>query len=518
MQAIQKYTPFVLSAILMGVVLYLIYPHYQYYIDPDGTAYLTISKRYATGDLKNAVNGYWSPWSCWLTSFAIRAGMQPIPASVFINAIGATGFLYISQSFFLKFNIISKLQWLLNITLALFLCYAIFWQSFDDLWECFFLLSTLRIMISNRFSQEPAYWAAIGLLGALAYFAKSYSFPFFILNTLCCTYFVDKKLWARISLVAITIMILCSLPWICILHYKYGIWTTSTAGTLNTSWYLVGHPQWKEGIKNLIPPTYPDSPYYWEDPWLANGPTPHFWSSWHLFGLQFVRIGINIGKLLLSMLQLTVFFPFIIFLITRFIGNRKTRLPDPAFIMALSAFLFPVGYLLVNFESRYIWYLVPISMVAGALFVQDNMMDRGRKKALNFIPIIFALSFLIYPVWGMVKMYDEGKAEYVWAAELKKHHINGSFTSIGTPGIAMQQILRLAYFSGNSLYQVPDPTISPEALIEEMKRYKVKYYIVCGTPSDGATAIKEPVDEQHKPSPLIYTDHNRDLMVFLVNP
>src|ERR1700733_10077000 len=170
MLTIQKYTPFILSALLMSMVLYVIYPHYQYYIDPDGIAYLTIAKRYASGDIHRAVNGYWSPWSCWLTALLMKTGVQAIPASIVINAMGATGFLYISQSFFLKFNIIRKLQWLLNITLALFLCFAIFWQSFDDLWECFFLLSTLRIMLSTRFSTIPGLWISIGFIGALGCF------------------------------------------------------------------------------------------------------------------------------------------------------------------------------------------------------------------------------------------------------------------------------------------------------------------------------------------------------------
>jgi len=110
--------------LLMGMVLCFIYPHYQYYIDPDGTAYLTISQRYANGDYLKAINGYWSPWSCWLTAGVIKLGLHAIPASVTVNSIGAAGFLFISQSFFLRFGMTRKLQWLLCITLALFLCFS----------------------------------------------------------------------------------------------------------------------------------------------------------------------------------------------------------------------------------------------------------------------------------------------------------------------------------------------------------------------------------------------------------
>ena len=94
----------------MWTVLYIIYPNYQYYIDPDGTAYLTISRRYAEGHYVQAINGYWSPWSCWLTALLMKAGIAAIPASVIINTAGATGFLFITQSLFRRFDMIKKLQ------------------------------------------------------------------------------------------------------------------------------------------------------------------------------------------------------------------------------------------------------------------------------------------------------------------------------------------------------------------------------------------------------------------------
>jgi hypothetical protein len=92
---IRKYTPALALAVLMlFAVLCVIYPYYQYYVDPDGTAYLTISKRYADGDFLKAINGYWSPWSCWLTAASdqMRSGSLFQPPLV-INALAANWFL-----------------------------------------------------------------------------------------------------------------------------------------------------------------------------------------------------------------------------------------------------------------------------------------------------------------------------------------------------------------------------------------------------------------------------------------
>ncbi len=517
----RPYAPFFTSALLMCMVLFIIYPHYQYYVDPDGVAYLTISKRYAAGDIQRAINGYWSPWACWLTAGLIKVGFGAIPAGTIINTLAAIGFLCISQSFFLKFNITRQLQWLLNITLALFLCYAVFWQSFDDLWECFFLLCTLRLILGDEFKSKPLLWVACGLLGTLAYFAKAYSFPFFILNTICCVYFIskdDKARWIKISLTAVGSMILSSLPWIWALHNKYGLWTTSTAGTLNMSWYLVGHPHWKPGISVLIPPPYPDSPYYWEDPWYANGDTPHFWDSWHLFGLQVLRVGLNIWKFLLSNLQLSIFFPVIFIIAKLSLFHRKVKplFTGPIRIVVLSFLLFPLGYLLINFESRYLWYMLPLGMVIGALFIQKYLTPGS--SIFRKVIYLFTISFLIYPLWQMGHIYNAGKMEYNWAAELKKRNIKGSFTSMCCPGVATRSTATFAYFSGCTFFAIPNNEVSNQSFISEMRRYNIKYYIACDYYSWNYGFLSPMTDENGIPFPMILSPEHENAGVLLINP
>lgn len=517
MVTLQKYTPFFASAILMCLVLFFIYPFYQYYVDPDGTAYLTISQRYAAGDFQRAVNGYWSPWSCWLTALFIKGGIAAIPASVIINTIAAVGFLFVSHSFFVRCNIMPELQWMLDISLALLLCSAIFWQSFDDLWECFFLLCTLRLMLIETYKDRPALWVCCGIIGALAYFAKAYSFPFFILHTLCCAWIIadhNKGLWIRMSAVAILFMIACSLPWIWALHHKYGIWATSTAGPLNTSWYLVGHPNWKQGIDLLIPPPYPDSPYYWEDPYYANGVAPHFWNSLSLFGMQLLRIGYNTWKLFKSMFQLSALFPLVFLLFFLFIllvwkHSRKviSSFPHQAYILGVSFVLFPLGFLLVNFEPRYIWYMVPPGMVLGALNIQ-NMQEELRRYILAFV---FPLSFIVYPLHCMKIMYREGEHEYTVASQLRQLNIHGTFTAIAKPGLEAQRIERLAYFSGNTLYSIPKQDAAQKDILREMRRYHINYFVAYNT------AAETFADENGAPFPEVTKDQISGIRVFLVN-
>ena len=505
-----RYLPFFTSAVLMYVVLLLIYPSYQYYIDPDGTAYLTIARRYATGDYARAINGYWSPWACWLTALLMKCGVAAIPASVVVNTAGATGFLFIAQSFFLRFGIIRKLQWLFSSSLAIFLCYAIFWQSFDDLWECFFLLGALRLMLAERFTAKPLLWITMGIAGALAYFAKAYSFPFFILSTLCCVYFIcgdNKKLWIKICTIAIGTMTVCSMPWLLALHSKYGIWTTSTAGSLNLSWYLVGHPYWKESIDLLIPPAYPDSPYYWEDPYVANGATPHFWDSAHLFGMQLLRAGYNMCKLLLSMLQLSVVFPVISLAAAAVVFVKKWRIKysNEFFVIALAFLLFPLGYVLINFEARYLWYMLPPGMVMMGLLVQPILTAEG--YFFKSIPYLLAATFVIYPLWGLQKMRDQGKTDYLIARELQQMGLRGSFATTAQAGPELRGMERVAYFSGLSLYSLSKPSATPKQILAAAQQMKVNYLVIYDN-SSYAAELKNNVekDENGNILPAVYKE------------
>ena len=507
----------------MWLALYAIYPHYQYYIDPDGTAYLTISQRYATGDFQKAINGYWSPWSCWLTALLIRAGIAAIPASIIINSLGATGFLYISQWFFTKYGVARVLQWALNIALAIFLCYAIFWQSFDDLWECFFLLSALRLLLGADFLRKPSHWVAYAALGALAYFAKAYALPFIVLNSVCLGWFIipDRKLLLRICAIVFSILLLLAAPWVCLLHQKYGIWTTSTAGSLNTSWYLVGHPYWKDGIGALLPPAYPDSPYYWEDPWFANGITPHFWNTMQLFIRQLLRIGFNSWKLVQSLFQLSFLYPYIAlyFIITRYKSvrtkkeNREPSDGQNEVPLAITLMLFPLGYLLVNFEPRYLWYMLPLGITLGALQLQRATSVTLRKITTMLLP----LSIVVFPLVGLKQMYNVGTADYHTALRLKELNIHGTFTALASPGASTQSLERIAYFSGMSFYTIPLPATKAQVL-EEIRRYRINYYFNLSPdllspqhPLDHITS-----DENGHPFPEISQDKLEGLKIFEV--
>jgi len=482
---LKKYTVSLVATILFIVLLVVAYPFYQYYIDPDATAYLTIAKRYVAGDYHRAINGYWSPWGIWFTALLTGAGIAEFKAAIAVNAAGAIGFLFISQSLFLLFRLQRLMQWALNGALVVFLVYAVFWQSFDDLWECFFLLCILRVMLAERFTSNFLLWVAIGFLGALAYFAKAYSFPFFMLEVVVCSYIltgskqkINRLKWFKIVTTSIVCLFVFSSPWICLLYNKYGTWMTGTAGKLNTSWYLVGHPYWKADIKHLLPPVYADSPSYWEDPFYANGNTPHLWSSGKLFLLQIIRVGYNLIKLVQSINELSCFFALaFIGALSVTVSKKLNEQAERSFVVLCTSFLlFPLGYLLVNYQSRYLWYMLPLGMIIIATgFQKIALQEKVGPHLKTAITVVFAFSFVAFPILGLKEMYKSGEQQYSMAKVLRESGIKGDFTTNIPYGGETQNIVRLSYFSGNPYYNVPLPTPIDE-LLQEMRRYHVRYY------------------------------------------
>lgn len=484
MHRLRQYDILLSSLAVFYIGIVVLFPHYQYYIDPDGTSYLTISRRYAEGDLSRAVNGYWSPLSCWLTAGLARVGMSLVAASVFVNSIAGVLWLIIFDNFLNYFKINKIIKSVLLFTLIVFLFFAVFWQTFDDLWECAFLLMSLRIMLMPQYSENVKLWLLNGLVGALAYFAKAYAFPFFLLNTTCCSYIIaqgKRSQWVMSLVFVFSAFFAVSAPWIILLHEKYNIWTTSTAGNLNMSWYLVGHPEWKQGIIHLIPPVYPDSPYYWEDPYIANGDMPHFWNSLQLAGMQILRLGQNVLKFIVSISQLSVFlFVIIVYFIKKIKNNNDfLRNVTGEWVLITSILIFPLGYALINFESRYLWFL----LLPGLSLLAQTLQENTWKKYCS-VPVglmLISVSCLVYPAYGLMKMYHEGKKEFELGMEIKRAGINGSFTSNAHPRIAG----RLAYFSdANYCYNIDltrkktaesDSTMF-DAMISDAARLGVQYY------------------------------------------
>lgn len=487
---------FTSSLLLIGLVGCL-WPYYKYFVDPDAISYLVIVKSYLANDYVHAVNAFWSPLGCWLTVLLVKiTDWELFASAIIVNTAGALFTLIVAQVLFYKFRKDVFENWCFAVCNAFFWSYIVYIQSFTDVWQCFFLLAALLLLLKDNLQQKPLYWILLGLIGALAYFSKAYSFYFFPLMVLVVLAIKIRpwerrnyKIFFKISITVIGIMLLSIAPWIYLIHEKYGIWTSSTAGTLNLSWWLEGTQIPRKDISVLIPPPpYKGSIFYFEDPLLVQGDMVHFWDSPRLFLKFIVRICYNAIQWVISCNNLSPFYFFIWLFTVLFVVQRKHSLFNGKLKQLVVIFLlFPLPYWIITFDNgRYLWFTIPLSMIIGLYLFEQHIAKYFGKMGQKFFISVFFLSFLVHPLINMQKNFKAGFAEYEMAQQLKEMKINGAFVSNLSYQNGQDILHGIAYYSESPWYCHTLNVFSSSEILNDAKRYHVQYYyyFYFGTGSD----------------------------------
>jgi hypothetical protein len=213
--------------------------HFSDQINPDGVAYLRIAGYYLTGDLGKAVSGYWSPLYSWLLMPWLAMGVPGLLATKLLAACLAVAWVIgvallgrryaessVTRRLLVATAAVSVLSWSMevispDVLLAVVLTFY------------FYVVSDPAIMTA------PARAFACGLLGGLAYLAKAYAFPFFIVHLLGT---VTLYTWAQAgagtsrrylvaALAGLSGFVMVAAPWIGVLSTTYGQLTITTAAS-----------------------------------------------------------------------------------------------------------------------------------------------------------------------------------------------------------------------------------------------------------------------------------------------
>jgi hypothetical protein len=92
--------------------------------------------------------------------------------------------------------------------------------------------------------------------------------------------------------------------------------------------------------------------------------------------------------------------------------------------------------------------------------------------------VLMAGSLIVFPVWGLVKMYDVGITNNGNEHWLGKFEIRGeAFASDAQQGPQTQEVARFAYFNHCHYCNMTNPKASDQEILAEMRRYHVRYYI-----------------------------------------
>jgi hypothetical protein len=461
------------SLVMYTLVWYFIYPQFQYMMDADAVGYLTIAHRVANHDWHRSINGLWSPLNSWLLVPFIKAGYNDFKSALALNFFFGGAVIILLEQFLHRFVQHDFYKKIILITIPIVIVYYSYLQVFGDLLQLVFVLIYLWIATNKNFFGNKMQYIFCGIIMAIAYYAKAYSLPFFILHFTVIHawhWYQTKQFYFAKYILAIGVCILCILPWAMQLQSKYGQFSLmGNAGKLNMSWYLLSHKTFTEDIKILIPPTYNDSPSFWEDPYLSQGKLSSPTESISIFARWIARIIHTCTQAVGCINEISGFVLLIILLSVFLLMHRQKVHAIDTIIFA--TVLVPIGYLTMHIETRYIWLMMVGTVILAGVLVQKLSKVLHQKIAI----FIFCFSLIAYPIFHLEDWRGKGKSNFELAQILKTNQIiNKKIISNSTDG---GNLWVASYLSQNQYYTIENFDFTAQEIDAEIKKYGIAYYI-----------------------------------------
>ena len=384
-------------------------------INRDAVAYIRNAAYLSQGRLLDSVSGYWSPLLSWSLAPFIYFGCDGLYASrlvlglwgavlvvgvaVFVGRCTALAFPW--NTIVLMLVSLAAAEWTTaRITPDLLLGAVAIWY--------FGLTARSDILLSRR-TQVLA-----GVVGGLAYLAKSYAFPFFLTHYVfsVCVQSVLRRPNASLSqavkavAAGITAFAVIAGPWIGVLSSKYGRFTFSTAAAFNH--FVVG-PEADAGLADAFyraQPVPPGRITVWETPdKLVYKDWSPFASSAFLMHQvkQFKMNGVEIVRSIADFDLLGVVPGFLLLmLVIRLVARQQGRAsPYPAEWSLMTVLVYAGGFLPIAFEARYIqavlWPICCVS-VFGVLLDAGRLLPTGEhaRRVISLVSLLSALCGLSF--------------------------------------------------------------------------------------------------------------------------
>jgi hypothetical protein len=463
-------------ALLQSIVFYillaiLLVPHYQYQINPDGVNYISIAQKYMHLDYPNAINGYWGPLLSWLLVPFLFLGLKPLLAVKLLSLIIGAVTIIQSNSLIKKFTIDGSLRNVLLYLIAVIVIYFSLIVITPDLLFLCLSLAFINIVLDSSYINSKYAGVISGALGSGLYLAKSYGFPFFIVNFFIVNlifYFRIKNRHNRARILShfiagIVVFSLISTCWIAIISNKYGQLTIGTAGSYNHA--IIG-PQFSGIRLGLNEPSNNTAISFGEDPSYLKI------QSWSIFdsisSLKYqMKIALNnvyriiyylAGFSVLSLVLLAIAAVYLLM-------KGKQMVTDNIFFLIVSLVILFSGYAMISVENRLLWLSDILIIIIGAKLLDLLFKKILLKKISKIILIgIFVTSFALPPLIKLYCSLDTGKDIFDLNNKINYLNIHGRIASNGT-WKQYQTSLYLSFYNGWQYWGNPDLVFRGERYI-----------------------------------------------------
>lgn len=486
------------------LLAYYIFPHYRFFIQDDVASYIDIAKKYASGHFADAVNGYWSPLLPLLMVPLLFLGVYPLFAVKFISILSGLGVLVGMNMFANKFAFEPKIKFAVLASATPLLLYFSATDLSPDLLTACLLLLYLYCTLDDHYAARRSLGVYAGLLGGLAYLAKSYCFFFFIVHFIVVNisqYFSSEKKFQKSVVInfalGMLIFSVISATWIAFISTKYDHFTTSTVAEINFSSIIApgrpspGYPMKYEG---LLPPPDQFSVSAWDDPSYFHVKKWSPLQSLHDFVYFGKHTFLNVLGAYVILAELSVIFPFLLVVLMllmlskleyasreAFFRSAKKICCEPDLVVWLTIALLVYfgGYALALVQARYLWIIFLVLLLIGGELVQRfftfySFEERGKVVVLCCLWVVVVTIPLVNLEFGA----GQGRDTYDLAIVLQNLGVSGNIASSPQQGTMQnyQKTLELSYLIHVTYFGEP---LAHEggALTQELKQKHIDYYL-----------------------------------------
>lgn len=472
---------------------------FQYNILGDEISYIDIAHAYAAGHWENAVNGYWSPLYSWLmVPFIFIFGFKPV-YGVYISKL-----LSIAIGFFtiLAVRRLAKTfnmdRTVVRVMLVALICPMVLFVSTyntPDLLLALLLIFYLSLIYDRNYSTKLSYGILCGFIGALAYFTKSFAFPFFLVHFVLFNIIlhskslkIEKKTIKKNLFLGLAIFFVLSGLWIGTISAKYDQLTFSTAGAYNQA--LVG-PEYRVNVFDtgispvyyvgLIRPPNNDTTSIWGDISYFKMDKSSPLDSWAHFKYE---IDLIISNIVYTFNIIESFmFSAIIIVFAMIIMIRSSKIDiftkNILKYILLTMLIYMGGYCLIIPEWRYLWFIFILLTISSFLIV-DKLHNSGLiSNNFRNIFLIFLLCSLIFqPALEISHFAQQKYVFYDLSNNLGfNYNIHGNLASNDWDGT-----LSIAYYLNSKYYGGTTKTNNTTLIDQELLNNDIDYYFVWNNP------------------------------------
>lgn len=472
------------SCLLYIVLFVIILPQSRHNFGADAIAYIQEAKLYSTGNFSEALNACWSPFFTWALVPFIKAGIEPLLACRLVN--GLAGLLCIPLFYKLtgRFVSLSIYRNILVVFSAVLFISFTFHRLGADTVQLLILLAYLTLIFHDFFLKRRSLIIVAGIAGACAYYAKAYNFYFFILHIIFTFFILSgnlsfKSFFAqrRKLLLAISAFLICVIPYIVLISLKYNKVTVSTAGPITMNKVL--QADFTDGPKFFVPPHGINALSIADDPtFFQKKYTTPFTSSYYL--LKEIKNSIanvfEYARLLneISFFSITIIAVFLFLILVDFKKRRDLK----KILLLATVMLYPVGYLLIAVEWRYIW-LVPLLLLimGGIIWEKISLAYMISSLAKKILACAIILSFSILPISEIKDIYKSNDLEEM-ALALRQNGITGNFIGTSNNWANTKRNYVIAYLNNSKYFGLYNDNFTADIILKGSKQYGVKYFLI----------------------------------------